>query len=95
MIVGTCLIQLHLPGNGSLKGKRSLLKPLLTRLHQEFNVSAAEVGHQDAWQTAEIALVLVSNDATHVHTVLQRAVGWIEVNRPDVQIVDYTIEVIR
>lgn len=94
MIIGTCLIELHLPGNGSLKGKRSVLKPILARLHQEFNVSAAEVGRQDAWQTAEIGLALVANDAGHVQAVLQRAVGWIEVNRPDVQIVDYNIEVI-
>jgi len=94
MIVGTCLVELHLPGNGSLKGKRSALKSLLARLHQEFNISAAEVGRQDAWQAAEIGLALVANDAGHVHTVLQRAVGWIEANRPDVQVVDYEIEVI-
>lgn len=94
MIIGTCLIELHLPGNGSLKGKRSALKPLLARLHQEFNVSAAEVGRQDAWQSAEIALALVANEAGHVQAVLQRAVAWIEANRPDVQVVDYSIEVI-
>ena len=94
MIIGTCLIELHLPGNGSLKGKRSVLKSLLARLHQEFNISAAEVGRQDAWQAAEIALATVASDAGHVQIVLQRAVGWIEANRPDVQIVDYSIELI-
>jgi uncharacterized protein YlxP (DUF503 family) len=94
MIIGACVIELHLPGNGSLKGKRSVVKPILARLHQEFNVSAAEVGRQDAWQVAEIGLALIANDAGHVQTVLQRAVGWIEANRPDVQVVDYSIEVI-
>ncbi len=66
MIIGTCLIELHLEGNESLKGKRSVLKPLLARLHKEFNVSAAEIDHQDRWQAASIALACVANDTAHV-----------------------------
>jgi hypothetical protein len=31
MIVAICTIQLYLAGNGSLKGKRGRLKPLLVR----------------------------------------------------------------
>jgi hypothetical protein len=28
MIIGSCIVELDLPGNGSLKGKRRILKPL-------------------------------------------------------------------
>lgn len=94
MIIGSCLIDLHLPGNGSLKGKRSILKPLLARLHREFNVSTAEVNYQDVWQSAQIALVTVSNDVGQVQRLLERAVRWIEKYRPDLSIVDWHIEVI-
>jgi uncharacterized protein YlxP (DUF503 family) len=94
MIIGACTVDLHLPGNGSLKGKRSILKPLLLRLRKEFNLTTAEVDHHDVWQSAQLALVTVSNDPGHVHRQLERAVRWIETNRPDLTVVDWSIEVL-
>ncbi len=93
MIVGVCTIQLHMPANGSLKGKRAVLKPLLARLHREFNVSTAEIDQQDSWQESKIAMACVSNDPTQAEQVLNHAVSWIELNRPDVQLVDWQIEI--
>jgi uncharacterized protein YlxP (DUF503 family) len=93
MIIGACIIDLHLPGTGSLKGKRSILKPLLLRLRKEFNLAAAEINYLDVWQSAQIALVTVSNDVGRVHRLLERAVYWIEKHRPDMSIVDWHIEV--
>src|SRR5512140_3615995 len=83
MIIGTCTIELHLDGNGSLKGKRAALKPLLARLHKEFNVSAAEVERQDSWEESVIGLACVANEPAHAEQVLDSAVKWIEQNRPD------------
>lgn len=94
MIIGACTVELHLPGNGSLKGKRSILKPLLNRLRREFNLATAEVAHNDAWQSAEIALVTVANDPGCVHALLERTVHWIETHHPEVQVVDWEIEVL-
>ena len=94
MIIGACSIELHLPGNGSLKGKRSILKPLLIRLRREFNLAAAEVAYHDVWQSAEVALVTVANDPGRVHAVLERAVRWIETHHPEVQVVDWQIEIL-
>jgi uncharacterized protein YlxP (DUF503 family) len=93
MIIGACSIELRIPGNRSLKDKRRVLKPLLTRLRREFNVSAAEVGFNDLWQTAEIALVTVANnDPGYVQRFLEKVVTWVETYRPDVQVVDWHIE---
>ena len=94
MVIGACRVELHLPGNGSLKGKRGILKPLLARLRREFNLAAAEVGHNDAWQSAEIGLATVANDPGRVHAVLERAVRWIETHHPEVQVVDWEIEIL-
>jgi hypothetical protein len=94
MIVGVATITLALPGCGSLKEKRSRLKPLLTRLHKEFNVSAAEVDAQDVWQTAVVACALVSNDAKHIQRKLGQLNGWVEANWPDVDVVDARVELI-
>jgi len=94
MVIGACTVELHLPGNGSLKGKRRVLKPILARLRREFNLATAEVAHQDVWQSAQVALVTVANDPGRVHAVLEQAVRWIETYHPEVQVVDWEIEVL-
>ena len=94
MVVGICTVQLRLDGNRSLKGKRAVLKPLLSRLHKEFNVAAAEVGALDAWEMAEIGLAAIANEHAHVDQVLQNVVKWIEQSPLDVQLIDYQIEIV-
>lgn len=88
MRVGILSLHLHLPGCRSLKEKRRRVRPLLHRLHKEFNLSVAEVDAQDVWQTAIIACVTVSNDGGHVQQTLQRVVQWIETHWPDVHIAE-------
>lgn len=92
MQVATCVIKLHLEGVSSLKQKRRILKSILNRLSNQFNVATAEIDYQDVWQTASIALVTVGNDTAYLHGLLEKAVSWIETNRPDVPIDDYAIE---
>ena len=92
MLVATCVVQLRLEAVFSLKEKRQILKSILARLPQHFNVAVAEVDYQDVWQTAVIALVTVGNDQAYLHGLLEKAVAWIERERPDVPIDDYSIE---
>jgi uncharacterized protein YlxP (DUF503 family) len=94
MHIGALTIELHIPGCTSLKQKRSRLKPLLARLHKQFNVSAAELDHNDIHQSALIGCVAVSNDSRHVQRVLGSIPGWIETNRPDIQVVDHQLEML-
>lgn len=93
MLVVTCVIRLRLDGVHSLKEKRRILKSVLARLPQKFNVAAAEVDCQDVWQTAVIALVTVGNDDGYLHGLLEKAVAWLERERPDVPIDAYSIEI--
>jgi uncharacterized protein YlxP (DUF503 family) len=92
MVVATCLIALELNGIQSLKEKRSILKPIITRLHREFNLSVAEIDGQDAWGSAIIAMAAVGNDKAHLHRLLEKSIAWLETYRPDVPISDYRIE---
>jgi len=94
MSLGLLTLHIHLPGCASLKEKRSRLKPLLARLHREFNVSTAEVDHQDSWQSAVIACALVSNDAAHTQRALQTVASWLESSWPDVEVVEDQIELV-
>ena len=88
MHVHVLSLELHLPGCSSLKEKRSRLKPLLAALHKNFNVSAAEIDHQDAHQSAVLACAVVSNSSKHGDKVLSKIPDWIERRFPDLQIVD-------
>ena len=92
MVIAVCRLMLHLPGSASLKAKRGLVKPLVARLHREFDVAVAEVDHQDVWQTAVLGLAAVGNDAGHLEAELQHIVGWIEHNRPEVEVQDAQFE---
>lgn len=92
MHIVSCTITLQLYGVQSLKGKRRILKSILVRLPKQFNVAAAEIDHNDTWQTAVIALVTVGNDPGYLHGLLEKAITWLENNRPDAVIEQYTIE---
>ncbi len=73
MIVGLITWDLHLDACHSLKEKRQIVKSLKDRLHQRFNVSAAETDHQDVWQRAEVSACVVSTDRRHAEQVLREA----------------------
>ena len=94
MHIGVCTIELRLPGNGSLKGKRRVIKSMVTRIGREFNVSIAEVDAQDAWQRAVLGVACVSGSASYAHGLLERVVQWIETRRPDVELLHYQIELL-
>jgi hypothetical protein len=94
-MIGVLTIHLHLPACKSLKEKRSVIKPLVSRLHREFNVSSAEMDLQDAWQQAVVACGMVGNDAAHLEKSLQSIARWMEGNWPDGDVIDLKIEIIR
>jgi uncharacterized protein YlxP (DUF503 family) len=92
MVIGVCTIELYIPGNGSLKGKRRKLKSLMARLRHEFNVSVAEVDSHDLWQSAVLGVACVSSDRGYAHGLLLKVVQYVEKERLDCQVVDYEIE---
>ena len=59
------LLRVHLffPESGSLKSKRAELNSVKAHLRQRIGVSVAEVGHQDSWQRATLAVALTGGSA--------------------------------
>ena len=94
MHVGVCRIKVRLPENLSLKGKRQVLKSIISRVGSKFNVSVAEVDDNDLWQLATIGISCVSNDKRHVNEVLSKVVNFITDSRFEVEILDYEIEIL-
>jgi len=93
-MVGVCTIEFYLPGVSSLKEKRSILKSMLAKLHNTFNVAAAEVDYHDKWQSAMIAIATVSNCTTHAQQVIEKIICWIEEYYPDALITKHTTEIL-
>jgi uncharacterized protein YlxP (DUF503 family) len=78
MVVGVGTVVLRLHGNTSLKGKRSVVKRLVHRLRNQFNVSVAETGNNDDLGRAEIGLALVGNDRRVINSKLDKVMNLIE-----------------
>lgn len=91
MHIGVCKLHLRIPESRSLKAKRRVVKSLIARLKNRFNVAVAEVEALDAHQSAGLAAVAVSNDAAHLNGLLARVVSFIETH-PDAELVDYETE---
>jgi len=92
MVVGVCTLELDIPASRSLKDKRHVVKSVIARVRQDFNVSIAEVDSHDSWQTATIGIVCVSSDAKYAHGLLEKVIDAIERSRLDAVIADYSIE---
>ena len=94
MKVGICRINLRLPENSSLKGKRQVLKSITARLRNKFNVAVAEVDNHDQWQLATIGICCISNDKRHTNEILSKIVDFVINSRFEVEILDYEIEIL-
>jgi hypothetical protein len=93
MVIGVLTAELGIEQADSLKDKRQVLKSLLAHLHQDFSVSAAEVGQNDIWRRATIGIAFVANDARFANQVLDKVVDHME-RDPRLDLGHYEIEML-
>jgi uncharacterized protein YlxP (DUF503 family) len=91
MHVFTARFLLSLPSQ-SLKGKRGIVKSILARARNRFNVAAAEVDLQDDPRNAVLGFVTVSPDKRYARQLLEKLEDWMVDERPDVEVVSVLIE---
>jgi uncharacterized protein YlxP (DUF503 family) len=63
-------IELMIPWARSLKDKRSAVRGLKDRLRSRYNASVAEVGYQDKWQRATLAVCIVDGDRRRLEATM-------------------------
>jgi uncharacterized protein YlxP (DUF503 family) len=85
MWVGSLALDLLLGDVHSLKGKRSVVKPIVNELQRKYAVSAAEAGHLDLHRRALIGVAVVAADAQHCRSVLDRCERLVT-ERPEVEV---------
>ncbi len=78
MIVGVLKLSLLLAENHSLKEKRGVLKKIEARVSQQFNISVAECGNQDLWQSAVLGFSVVGSSRQVVEATLQSVVNFVD-----------------
>ena len=93
MVIGCCSIKFYLHGNNSLKGKRRIVRAIKDRLKNDFNVSVAEVGDQDVWQSLHIGISAVSPDRPYMDGLLTKMVNAID-RMNLAEIVDHKIKIL-
>jgi hypothetical protein len=90
----TILLDISIPGIKSLKEKRSTIKPIIHRLHRQFNVSVAEIDHQDTWDRCVLLCAIVSNDKAFSQKQAMKLVDHFVENFLSVDLLSHSIEFI-
>jgi uncharacterized protein YlxP (DUF503 family) len=93
MVIGLLTLDLHFPGARSLKDKRQALRSLEEKVRHRFNVSIAEVEHQDLWQRSRLAVVSVNTDHSHLESTLSSVAGAAGMAR-DILLIDSQTEIL-
>ncbi len=90
--VAICVLELHIPGKTSLKGKRQVIKSIIQRLRNRFNVSVSEVGNQqDLWQRAELGIAVVCHNGAGADSIMEKIYTFIEYE-DSVEIISFSVE---
>lgn len=76
-----------------MKAKRSIVRKVLDRVANRFNVAAAEVGQQDAHRQAVLGFAVVSGDRRHANSMLDSIASFVEESAEAV-VVDRSTELV-
>ncbi len=80
MKVNICKFELRIAYAHSLKEKRSVIKKIIMKVRNKFNVSIAEVEHQDLWQRATLGFAMVGSSDMNTTAVMDNIIKYIEEN---------------
>ncbi len=81
MRVAVSVFELYIPGVTSLKGKRRVIKSLVHRLRNRFNLSVSEIGYQDLWQRSELGMAVVCHNGAGADSIMEKIFAFIEAEK--------------
>jgi hypothetical protein len=92
MFVGVLRVEIMLPQSDSLKAKRFVLSSVKTKIQNKFNVSIAEVDHNDLWQRATLGLALVTNEHKFIDQAFTKIMQFLE-DDGRLEVLDHRLEI--
>ena len=93
MIIGILSVSLHIPASQSLKDKRQVIKSLIEKTRNKFNVAMAEIGDHELWQKALFGVVCIANEKKFVNQILDQVLNFIRAI-PVIHLIDFQIEIL-
>lgn len=92
MLVGVCQIEMLLPACGSLKEKRLILNSVKDKIGNKFNVSIAEVDHQELWQRSILGMALVTNEKKLIDQVFNKILEFLY-GQDRLEVLEHNVEI--
>ena len=91
MLVGALYVQVHIPGAGSLKEKRRIVKSMIAKVQNRFNVSIAELESENLWQRAATGIAMVGDNREHLERQLQFVLNFLD-SEPRWEVIKVEVE---
>lgn len=93
MIIGICTCEIFIFKANSLKSKRSVVKSIIEKSKNRFNISIAEVGENDKWQKSIIAFSTISNDQKIVEETIEKVINFFD-SYSEIEIINIKREIL-
>ncbi|MBS6534451.1 MULTISPECIES: DUF503 domain-containing protein [Peptoniphilus] len=93
MIIGICTCEIYIFNANSLKSKRSVVKSIIEKSKNRFNISIAEVGENDKWQKSIIAFSTISNDQRLVEETIEKVINFFD-SYSEIEIINIKREIL-
>ena len=93
MRIGVCELELFIGSSASLKEKRFVVKSIKDHVRHRFNVSIAEVDHQDKWQLAGLGMTTVVTDEKIARHTFDEIFRWIE-SRGEAEVIKQNVRIL-
>ena len=92
LLIGLINFDLYLPMVSSLKEKRSIIKSLIKKSRNKFNLAVSETDDNELWKNANISAVTVSNERKYIDSLFSKYVNFID-EIPELELRDYKVEI--
>lgn len=93
MIIGICTCEIFIFNANSLKSKMSVVKSIIEKSKNRFNISIAEVGENDKWQKSIIAFSTISNDQKIVEETIEKVINFFD-SYSEIEIINIKREIL-
>lgn len=93
MIIGICTCEIFIFNANSLKSKRSVVKSIIEKSKNRFNISISEVGENDKWQKSIIAFSTISNNQKIVEETIEKVINFFD-SYSEIEIINIKREIL-
>lgn len=93
MTIGILRVSLFIHNSNSLKEKRMVLHSLKAKLRNSFNVAVSQIGDDDKWQKATLAVAGVERGRKNMNSVLSEVINFME-GFNGIDLIDHEMELI-